>query len=78
MNEHPAAAGQPVTGFDRHPANLPGLIVEQEVLDDSDLAVARRDRATRLRPLTANSMVHSLRERASRQGDQAALATLRC
>ncbi len=42
MNEHPAA-WQPMTGVDRHPANLPGLIVEQEVLDRADLAVGRLD-----------------------------------
>src|ERR1700679_4120897 len=46
MDEHPAGARQPRTGFDRHPANCPGLIVEQKVLDDADLAVARLDRAT--------------------------------
>ena len=46
MDEHPAAAGQPITRFDRHPANLPCLVVEQEIPDCADLAVARLDRAT--------------------------------
>ena len=40
------AARQPMSGPDRHPTNLPCLIVEQEVLDHADIAVARPDRAT--------------------------------
>jgi hypothetical protein len=41
-----AAAGEPMARVNRHPADLPALVVEQEVLDRADAAVMRLDGAS--------------------------------
>jgi hypothetical protein len=46
VDEHHPLLSQPIACRDREPAELPGPIVEQEVLDRADLPVARLNLAT--------------------------------
>jgi len=49
------ATGHPISGVNHHPADLPTPVVEQEILDGADVAVARLDRASEQ---TANGEQH--------------------